>query len=225
MMGVENAKQRRFHVLNAHRQNMEAPRGLIPFGRTPLGSEHSKTAIKNYSVYAILASVFIFALLFWFVHIGVVILVIAITDLMIILRVKNISSIPLAVNLNHPFMESAAVADSEIMVRFSKDWIDPGISRLKLVKDPLTGWNVHKQDQQLTILSAWDSNLNEKILNRQLSIINQAISLNNAINESNDEFEDARDRESQESTLLEREWLPEDEIDVQGPLSRMFSTE
>jgi hypothetical protein len=25
--------------------------------------------------------------------------------------------------------------------------------------------------------------------------------------------------------LLEREWLPEDEIDVQGPLSRMFSSE
>jgi hypothetical protein len=93
------------------------------------------------------------------------------------------------------------------------------------VKDPLTGWNVHKQDEQLSILSGWDSNLSEKALNRQLSIINQAISLNNAINESNDEFDDARDRESQESTLLEREWLPEDEIDVQGPLSRMFSSE
>lgn len=225
MMGVENAKQRRFHVLNAHRQSMDAPRGLIPFGKTPLGAEHSKSVIKNYSIYALVASVLIFSILFLFVHIGIIISIIIIVDLIIILRVKNNSTIPLAVNLNHPFMESAAVAESEIMVLFSKDWINPGISRLKLVKDPLTGWNVHKQDEQLSILSGWDSNLSEKALNRKLSIINQAISLNNAINESNDEFEDARDRESQESTLLEREWLPEDEIDVQGPLSRMFSSE
>ena len=44
-------------------------------------------------------------------------------------------------------------------------------------------------------------------------------------NGSNDEFEDARERESQESTLLEREWLPEEEIDVQGPISRIFTNE
>lgn len=225
MMGVENAKQRRFHVLSAHRQSMNVPRGLIPFGKTPLGVEHSKSTLKNYAIYAILASVLIFTVLFWFVNISVVISIILITDVVIILRVKNYSSVPLAVNLNHPFMESSAVADSEIMVKFSDNWINPGISRLKLVKDPLTGWNVHRQDENMSILSGWDSNLKEKDLNRQLSIINQAISLNNAINESNDEFEDARDRESQDSTLLEREWLPEDEIDVQGPLSRMFSTE
>ena len=46
-----------------------------------------------------------------------------------------------------------------------------------------------------------------------------------AVNETNDEFEDARDRETQDSTLLEREWLPEEEFDVQGPLSRIFSPE
>ena len=56
-------------------------------------------------------------------------------------------------------------------------------------------------------------------------MINQAISLNNAINDSNDEFDDARARESQESELLERNWLPEEEIEVQGPLSRFFSSE
>ena len=43
--------------------------------------------------------------------------------------------------------------------------------------------------------------------------------------ESNDEFDDARERESQESTLLERNWLPEEELDVQGPISRAFSSD
>ena len=61
--------------------------------------------------------------------------------------------------------------------------------------------------------------------NKKLSIINQAISLNNAVNDSNDEFEDARERESQESGLLERKWLPEEELDVQGPISRIFSND
>ncbi len=122
-------------------------------------------------------------------------------------------------------MDSQAISESEVMVRFTQDWIEPGIHRLKLVKDPLHGWTIHKQDDQLSILSIWDTKLSEKILTRQLSIINQAISLNNAINESNDEFEDARERESLESTLLEREWLPEDEIEVQGPISRIFSPE
>ena len=122
-------------------------------------------------------------------------------------------------------MDSQAISESEVMVRFAQDWIEPGIHRLKLVKDSLHGWTIHKQDDQLSILSIWDTKLSEKILTRQLSIINQAISLNNAINESNDEFEDARERESLESTLLEREWLPEDEIEVQGPISRIFSPE
>ena len=96
---------------------------------------------------------------------------------------------------------------------------------MKLAKDTLGGWIVHRQDEEITTLSVWDSSLKETTLQRYLTIINQAISLNNAINESNDEFGDARERESQESTLLERNWLPEEEIDIQGPISRMFSNE
>jgi hypothetical protein len=223
MMGVENAKQRRFHVLNAHRRSMDAPRGLIPFRNTPLGTEHFRSALKNYSLNAVIASLVVFAVLFWFTHIVVVLSIIVTISAIIMLPLKKNSDIPLAINLNHPFMESNAVAGSEIMVKFAQEWIDPGVNRLKLVKDPLTGWNVHRQDDNMSLLSSWDTNLGTKVLNRKLTIINQAISLNNAINESNDEFEDARVREEQESTLLEREWLPEDEIEVQGPLSRMFS--
>ena len=111
-------------------------------------------------------------------------------------------------------MESGSVSDSEVMVKFSESWIDPGINRLKLAKDSLGCWVVHKQDDDLTVLSLWDTTQKEIVLNKKLSIINQAISLNNAVNDSNDEFEDARERESQESGLLERKWLPEEELDV-----------
>ena len=122
-------------------------------------------------------------------------------------------------------METDSVGNSEIMVKFSDEWIDPGKHRLKLGSDPILNWVVHKQNDDFSLLSSWDSSLNEKTLSKQLSIINQAISLNNAVNESNDEFEDARSREEQDSSLLEREWLPEEEIEIQGPLSRIFSPE
>jgi len=204
---------------------MGAPKGLIPFRNTPLGAELSSSTYKTYSVHALLFSAFIFVALYWVANIAIIVSLIIITSGIILSRVKNHVDVPLSVNLNHPFMDSDVVSQSEVMVRFSKDWITPGIHRLKLVKDPIHGWTVHKQDDDLSILSVWDSKLSEKILSRQLSIINQAISLNNAVNESNDEFEDARDRESLESTLLEREWLPEEEIEVQGPISRIFSSE
>ena len=131
----------------------------------------------------------------------------------------------MAVNLNHPFMESGSVSDSEVMVKFADKWLNPGVNRLKLSKDNLGYWIVHIQDSDLSVLSIWSTNQKESILNKQLVIINQAISLNNAVNESNDEFDDARERESQESTLLERNWLPEEELDVQGPISRAFSSD
>ena len=93
------------------------------------------------------------------------------------------------------------------------------------MKDPISGFLIHKNDDEHSVLSEWNTNKNLKLLSKQLAIINQAISLNNAVNESKDEFDDARERESQESTLLDREWLPEEELEIQGPISRMFSSE
>ena len=122
-------------------------------------------------------------------------------------------------------MDTEYISGSEIMVNFNGQWVNPGTNLLKLAKDPIQGWVVHKLDNDLSILSIWESKKSEKILTKQLTIINQAISLNNAINETNDEFEDARERESQESTLLDRNWLPEEEIEIQGPISRIFSSE
>ncbi|MGB1549407.1 MAG: hypothetical protein ACPHA0_03525 [Candidatus Poseidoniaceae archaeon] len=205
---------------------MDAPKGLILFSNTPLGKEFDEsTRNLNILLGAVNLALIVAAV---FLEIDLVLIAVLVVVLNVILIRSLISAsaaVPLAVNLNHPFMESEPVSKSEIMVKFSENWIDPGIHRLKLAKDSLSCWVIHRQDDDLSVLSVWDTNLKESVLNKHLAIINQAISLNNAVNGSNDEFEDARERESQESALLEREWLPEEEIDVQGPISRIFTNE
>ena len=205
---------------------MDAPKGLIHFSNTPIGNELSDST-KNMKILLVIINLaFVFSAIYWPANLLLITILLIVIDVILIRSLISASaSVPLAVNLNHPFMESEPISKSEIMVKFSEEWIDPGVHRLKLAKDSLSCWVIHRQDEDLTVLSVWDTNLKESVLNRHLGIINQAISLNNAVNGSNDEFEDARERESLESTLLEREWLPEEEIDVQGPISRIFSNE
>ena len=205
---------------------MDAPKGLILFSNTPLGKElNDPTKNMKISLGAINLT-FAILVIYWPANWLLITVLLVIIDVLLIRSLISASAqIPLAVNLNHPFMESEPVSKSEIMVKFSENWIEPGNHRLKLAKDSLSCWVIHRQDDDLSVLSVWDTNLKESVLIKHLAIINQAISLNNAVNGSNDEFEDARERESQESTLLEREWLPEEEIDVQGPISRIFTNE
>ena len=205
---------------------MDAPKGLILFSNTPLGKEFDESTRTLKILLGVVNLAFILAVVFLEIDLFLIaILVVVLNAILIRSLISASASVPLAVNLNHPFMESEPVSKSEIMVKFSENWISPGNHRLKLAKDSLSCWVIHRQDDDLSVLSVWDTNLKESVLNKHLAIINQAISLNNAVNGSNDEFEDARERESQESTLLEREWLPEEEIDVQGPISRIFTNE
>ena len=205
---------------------MDAPKGLILFSNTPLGKEFDESARNLNILLGAVNLVLIVAAVFLEIDLLLIAtLVVFLNAILIRSLISASATVPLAVNLNHPFMESEPVSKSEIMVKFSENWIDPGNHRLKLAKDSLSCWVVHRQDDDLSVLSMWDTNLKESVLNKHLAIINQAISLNNAVNGSNDEFEDARERESQESALLEREWLPEEEIEVQGPISRIFTNE
>ena len=203
---------------------MDAPKGMIEFSKTSICSETIRPFQQQLYVYA---SITIISVIFsiYFPLVWIISTVCAIFSYSKLATINFTKSVPLSVNLNHPFMDTEFVSRSEIMVNFSGKWINPGMHLLKLVKDPIHGWMIHKQDKDLSILSSWESKKSEKILTKQLTIINQAISLNNAMNESNDEFEDAREREAQESTLLERNWMPEEEIEIQGPLSKIFSSE
>ena len=203
---------------------MDAPKGLIHFSKTPVSLDANKSHKTQLIIFSSLSLVSLIATVLYFEVLFVAIIMLLCSTVSLI-RYNSISSIHLAVNLNHPFMEAGAVDDSEIMVKFADEWVNPGVHRLKIVKDPINGLMIHKQNEEHSILSIWNSNKSMKYLSKQLAIINQAISLNNAINESKDEFDDAREREAQDSTLLEREWLPEEELEIQGPISRIFSSE
>lgn len=205
---------------------MDELRGLILFSNTPLGREQYRDELKEKILISSVISVIIMLSLYWFVSLKYLIIIVVIVFVLVCRNTdSSIFNLPLAVNLNHPFMEQVPVAESEIMINLSGKWIHPGQSRLKLVKEDIRGWVVYKSDNDLTMLSDWKTKQKESVLNKKLTIINQAISLNNAVNDTGDEFEDARVREEQDSILLEREWLPEEELDVQGPLSRIFSQE
>ena len=114
--------------------------------------------------------------MYWFVNLALVIALILLANILFVLNVKKSIEIPLVVNLNHPFMESGSVSNSEIMVKFTDKWLDPGINRLKLSKDAIGCWIVHRQDEDLSVLSVWETNHKESMLNSKLMIINQAIS-------------------------------------------------
>lgn len=205
---------------------MDEPRGLILFSNTPLGREQHRDELKEKILISSVISVIIMLSLYWFVSLKYLIIIVIIVFVLVCRNTdSSILNLPLAVNLNHPFMEQVPVSESEIMINLSGEWIHPGQSRLKLVKEDIRGWVVYKSDNDLTMLSDWKTKQKESVLNKKLAIINQAISLNNAVNDTGDDFEDARVREEQDSILLEREWLPEEELDVQGPLSRIFSQE
>ncbi|MDP6870254.1 MAG: hypothetical protein QGI21_05735 [Candidatus Poseidoniaceae archaeon] len=210
---------------------MGAPKGLILFRDTPVSGQLSSQMMAQIYLWIItgigvsVVSIFLLSSLFkgWLIY---TICIVAFFPTILSYQKKlRMSEIPLAVNLNHPFMETNSVDKSEIMVCFDGTWIEPGINHLKLVKDNLGVWLIHRNDSELSILGTWDTSLPKEILQKQLTIINQAISMNNAINNSNIEFDDAREREKQESELLEREWIEQEEIEVSGPILRMLGDE
>jgi hypothetical protein len=54
-------------------------------------------------------------------------------------------------------------------------------------------------------------------------VINQAIALRDAVNDVPDPIEDARERETMETGLLERSWLEEEEsVEIESPLVSFF---
>ena len=153
---------------------MDEPKGLIHFSKTPVSVDANHSNRKQIMLFTILSCISLAGSIFYFELIFVALITLP-CSLFALLRYNGISSIPLAVNLNHPFMEAGAVDNSEIMVRFTNEWIDPGVHRLKIVKDPISGLLVHKQDGEHSVLSAWDTKKNVKTLSKQLAIIDIAL--------------------------------------------------
>jgi hypothetical protein len=135
--------------------------------------------------------------------------------------------VPLAVNLNHPFMGDLEFGSAIVMVKFSDGtWGDVGAGRVRLTNDELIGGSLLIRDDETYAVLGHFSPLPQthSALKRYVILINQAIALRDAVNGTEDSIESAREREQLESGLLERSWLEEQdtiEIEPEGLFSKL----
>ena len=122
--------------------------------------------------------------------------------------------VPLAVDMNHPFMGEYELGAAVVMVQFSDGtWGDVGQGRVRLTVDELIGGSSLIRDDDTYAIIGHFSPLHQThpTLKRYLILINQAIALRDAVNGAEDSIESAREREHLETGLLERSWLEEQE--------------
>ena len=176
-------------------------------------------------------AVLLFVVLRQFAFNGNLALLVALTTLavnatVVMLRYANNASTPLAVNLNHPFVDEEPLGQAKVLIRLSNgEWIDPGPHRVRTVPEALLGgYNLVQDTDDYPILGHFvDQKDRNGTLARHLALINQAIALRDAVNEVPDPIEDARQREAMDTGLLERSWLEdEDEVQVESPLVSFF---
>ena len=206
------------------------PSDMRPFIATPV----AQPLIKGRNV-ALAGSLVVAAVLFLLLRqfalstslaAGAALLTLGLNATVVMLRFNAHASTPLAVNMNHPFMNSESMGEAKVLVRLSNgSWIDPGEHRVRTVpEDLLGGHNLVQDTDDYPILGHFVSK-SEKgpALVRHLALINQAIALRDAVNEVPDPIEGAREREKLETGLLERSWLEEEtEVEVESPLVSFF---
>ena len=118
------------------------------------------------------------------------------------LRFQSHASTPLAVNLNHPFMDAEPMG-GEIFVRLTDGrWVQPGKYRVRTMPDELLGGFTLVQDTDDYPALVTFHHQSSGTLARHLALINQAIALRDAVNDVPDPIEEARDRETMDSGLL-----------------------
>ncbi len=150
----------------------------------------------------------------------------ALNGIVVMLRYQSHASTPLAVNLNHPFMDAEPMGEARVMVRLADGgWIQLGQHRVRTVPDELLGGHtlVEDTDDYPPLGHFSTSKEVTPALTRHLALINQAMALRDAVNDVHDPIEDARDRERIDTGLLERSWLEDEEaVDVESPLVSFF---
>ena len=135
--------------------------------------------------------------------------------------------VPLAIDMNHPFMDEDPIGDATVMIRLSDGvWVDVGQGRVRLAEDELIGGsNLVRDNEDYTLIGHFnDRPMTHRGLKKQVVLINQAIALRDAVNGAEDTIEDAREREANDTGLLDRSWLEEQkeiEIEPDGLMSKL----
>ena len=137
---------------------------------------------------------------------------------------KRWQQIPFAVNPSHPMMELDFDKEAEVMIRLQDGrWVKAGNERYRLISDDLlSGFNLVALDDDYTILGYFTTEKNiDANLRRTMALLNQSLALRDAHNDIEDDIEDARQRESMDYGLLDRDWPEEMELeDAAGPIAK-----
>lgn len=148
--------------------------------------------------------------------------------LWLLYRTSSMLHVPLAVDMNHPFMmEDDPIGTSNVMVRLSDGrWMDLGEGRVRLAQDELLGGcNLVRDNDDYTFLGHFSPlSSTHRGLKKQVVLLNQALALRDAVNGTEDTIEQARQREVMDTGLLDRSWMEEQdsiEIEPEGLISKL----
>ena len=209
---------------------MESPKGLIRFDRLDLCKPY-KNQIKIITTLSI--GVFIIGLMasafggFNWLVIPISMTISTLIFLVFGLETLALVKTPLGVNINHPFIDDEPIGEAVVYVRFSNDeWHEMGQHRVRLVADNLIGgYNLVEDHEDYNSIGHFSKSSKKSRLTKQVIIINQALSLRDVVNGDEDPIDGARERETMDYGLLERDWLEEEELSVDGPLAKFINKE
>ena len=209
---------------------MESPKGLIRFDRLDLCKPY-KNQIKIITTLSV--GVFIIGLMasafggFSWLVIPISMTISTLIFLVFGLETLALVKTPLGVNINHPFIDDEPIGEAVVYVRFSNDeWHEMGQHRVRLVADNLIGgYNLVEDHEDYNSIGHFSKSSKKSRLTKQVIIINQALSLRDVVNGDEDPIDDARERETMDYGLLERDWLEEEELSVDGPLAKFINKE
>ena len=201
-----------------------------------LYSDNSKMPKLAIIVALILCSLFLFSRPFELANIALPVLLFFAIAIPIILVIERDRNIPFSVNFNHPLMSDEPMGKAEVFVWLQSDkkWILLQDVRVRLATNALLGGlDLVYDDEDYTRIGHFTTK--KKVtaqLRRSLALLNQAIILSNLCNDEDAEQSsitddgERRQREKQESELLQRSWLEEEqEIEVEGPMAKFLNRE
>ncbi|MDB2540091.1 hypothetical protein N9X28_00040 [Candidatus Poseidoniales archaeon] len=197
--------------------------GFIRFSETPQALQKGRNIQIQSAVLIIAIQLFFVFIPVWPIRILLFILmwfVIALSWR----RWVDWSTTPFAVNPSHPLMELLSDKEAKVMIRLHDGrWEPAGRYRYRLVEDDLLkGFNLVTLDNNYSIFGYLTAQKSQSSsLRRTIALLNQALGLRDAHNGERDDIEDARDRESKDFGLLDRDWPDEeDSQDALGPIAK-----
>ncbi len=209
-------------------EKRELPKGMLIFSQLEISKPQRNQLIIMISTISIIGLIGTLLVFMLGISIWISALLIAILFLISLLIIPDqiaIIKTPLAVNINHPFVDDEPIGKATVFIRLSNDnWVEAGLERLRLVRDELVGgFNIVKNNDDYSLVGHFSNSKNIKITQIQITLINQALALRDVVNEEEDPIEEARVREEQDSVLLDREWMELENMEIEGPISKLIN--